>query len=69
LVRNGIPPEHALKMAPIFAADLLGVDDRGELAPGKRADVIAVDGNPLDDIGTMERVRFVMKQGVIYRSP
>jgi imidazolonepropionase-like amidohydrolase len=69
LVRNGIPPEHALKMATIFAADLLGVDDRGELAPGKRADLIAVDGNPLDDIGTMERVRFVMKEGAIYKMP
>jgi imidazolonepropionase-like amidohydrolase len=69
LVRNGIPPAHALQMATIFAADLLGVDDRGELAPGKRADLVAVDGNPLDDIATMERVRFVMKQGVIYRMP
>jgi len=69
LVRNGIPPEHALKMATIFAADLLGVDDRGELIPGKRADVIAVDGNPLEDISTMERVRFVMKQGEIYKAP
>ena len=69
LVKNGIPEEHALKMATIYAADLLGVDDRGELVPGKRADIIAVDGNPLENIGTMENVRFVMKQGRVYKTP
>jgi len=43
------------------------VDDRGVIAAGKRADLIAVPGNPLDDIKVMEDVRFVMKQGTVYR--
>jgi imidazolonepropionase-like amidohydrolase len=67
LVANGIPEVHALKMATVFAADLLGVDDRGVIEPGKRADLIAVAGNPLEDIDVLEDVRFVMKMGVIYR--
>lgn len=65
---NGIPEVHALKMATVFAADLLGVDDRGVIEAGKRADLIAVGGNPLDDIAVMEDVRFVMKAGVVYKN-
>ncbi len=68
LVANGIPEAHALKMATVFAADLLGVDDRGVIAAGRRADLIAVPGNPLDDIAVLEDVRFVMKQGVVYKT-
>lgn len=67
LVGNGIAPADALRMATVNAAELLGVDDRGVIAAGKRADMIAVSGNPLDDIEVMEDVRFVMKQGVVYR--
>lgn len=67
LVANGVPEQHALKMATIYAADLLGVDDRGVIAVGKRADLVAVPGNPLDDIKVMEDVRFVMKKGMVYR--
>ncbi|KAA9131466.1 amidohydrolase family protein [Marinihelvus fidelis] len=67
LVKNGIEPVDALLMATIHAADLLGVDDRGVIAAGKRADIIAVAGNPLDDIAVMEDVRFVMKEGVVYK--
>ncbi len=67
LVANGVSELHALKMATIYAANLLGVDDRGVIAVGKRADLIAVPGNPLDDIKVMEDVRFVMKQGAVYR--
>jgi imidazolonepropionase-like amidohydrolase len=67
LVSNGVPELHALKMATLYAADLLGVEDRGVIAPGKRADLVAVPGNPLDDIKVMEDVRFVMKQGTVYR--
>ena len=67
LVANGIPEAHALKMATVFAADLLGVDDRGVIEAGKRADLIAVAGNPLDDIAVLEDVRFVMKAGVVYK--
>ncbi|HSD67916.1 MAG TPA: amidohydrolase family protein [Woeseiaceae bacterium] len=67
LVANGVSALHALKMATVYAADLLGVDDRGVIAVGKRADLVAVPGNPLDDITVMEDVRFVMKQGTVYR--
>ncbi|MFT4654009.1 MAG: imidazolonepropionase-like amidohydrolase [Patiriisocius sp.] len=67
LTRNGISKIDALRMATINAAELLGVDDRGELIAGKRADIIAVPGNPLNDITLMESVSFVMKQGEIYK--
>ncbi|MEQ1803090.1 MAG: amidohydrolase family protein [Gammaproteobacteria bacterium] len=67
LVARDLPEAHVLKMATVYAADLLGVDDRGSIAAGKRADLIAVPGNPLEDIRVMEDVRFVMKQGVIYK--
>ena len=67
LVARDLPEEHVLKMATVYAADLLGVDDRGVIAAGKRADFVAVPGNPLQDISVMEDVRFVMKQGVVYK--
>jgi imidazolonepropionase-like amidohydrolase len=67
LVTNGVSELHALKMATVYAADLLGVDDRGVIAVGKRADLVAVPGNPLTDIRVMEDVRFVMKLGQVYR--
>jgi len=47
---------------------LLGVDDRGVIAEGKRADLVAVPGNPLEDIRVMEDVRFVMMLGKVYKS-
>lgn len=67
MVNYGIAPAYTLQMATIFAADLLGADDRGAIEPGKLADIIAVDGNPLEDISTMEAVPFVMRGGVIYK--
>ncbi len=67
MVRRGMTPLHALQSATINAADLLGVDDRGELKPGLLADIIAVDGDPLADISAMERVVFVMKGGEIFK--
>lgn len=69
LVKRGLSEAHALQMATVYAAELLGVDDRGVLKEGKRADIIAVDGNPLEDIRTLEQVRFVMKKGVVYKQP
>lgn len=69
MVRRGMTPLHALQTATINAADLLGVTDRAELVPGRLADIIAVDGNPLDDIRLMERVSFVMKDGAIIKKP
>ncbi|NND43832.1 MAG: amidohydrolase family protein [Xanthomonadales bacterium] len=67
LVANGLTPLHALRMATVNAAELLGVDDRGIIAAGKLADLVAVDGNPLEDISVMEDVAFVMKGGQIYK--
>ena len=61
-------PLYALQSATILAADLLGVDDRAELKEGLLADIVAVPGNPLDDIRVMEQVVFVMKDGEVIKS-
>jgi imidazolonepropionase-like amidohydrolase len=65
-VERGMSPIDAIRTATINAADLLGVDDRGELAPGLLADIIAVPGNPLEEIEVLEDVHFVMKGGKVY---
>jgi imidazolonepropionase-like amidohydrolase len=57
----GISPIDSLRMATVNAAELLGVDDRGQLKVGMRVDIIAVSKNPLEDITAMEAVSFVMK--------
>lgn len=68
-VRFGMTPAQALQSATSLTAELLGWEDRvGRIAPGYFADIIAVDGNPLDDISEMEDVDFVMKGGVVYKS-
>ena len=68
MVAGGMPPMEAIQAATIVAAELLGVDDSlGSVEPGKMADLVAVPGDPLADISTMERVSFVMKQGVVYK--
>ncbi len=69
LVDRGMTPLDALRSATLHAARLLGLDDRGRLAPGLLADLVAVPGNPLDDIRVMEDVRFVMKGGRVYKRP
>lgn len=67
-VRFGMTPAQAIQSATSVSADLLGWEDRvGEIAPGMFADIIAVHGNPLDDISELEDVDFVMKGGVIYK--
>jgi imidazolonepropionase-like amidohydrolase len=53
----------------VNASDLLGVNDRGNIAPGLLADLVAVSGNPLDNIRVLEDVQFVMKGGQIYKRP
>ncbi len=63
----GMAPSAALRSATSVAAGLLGTDDRGTLAAGKLADIVAVPGNPLTDITAMERVSFVMKDGVVVK--
>ncbi len=68
LVKAGLPPAYTLQMATINAAELLGhQDELGTVSPGKYADVVAVPGNPLEDINVMSKVNFVMKAGVIYK--
>jgi imidazolonepropionase-like amidohydrolase len=67
MVKNGMSPSAALMAGTASGADLLGISDQvGTLQPGKYADVVAVAGNALDDIGATEHPVFVMKEGVIY---
>jgi imidazolonepropionase-like amidohydrolase len=67
LVARGMTPIAAIRTATLNAADLLGVDDRGVIANGKLADLIAVSGNPLDDVRVLQDVKFVMKGGKVYK--
>ena len=68
MVQAGMPPMFALQAATTHAAELLHKSDQfGRIAVGRGADVIAVPGNPLDDIAVMQRVEFVMKDGVVYK--
>ena len=69
MVEAGIPAAYALQAATIRAAEVLGVDDQGVVEAGKRADIIAMPGDPLADIGNTMKVDFVMKDGVVYREP
>jgi len=68
MTEAGMPPMEAIKSATINAADLLGIKDkRGSIEAGKMADIIAVTGDPLQDITTLARMDFVMKEGKIYK--
>jgi imidazolonepropionase-like amidohydrolase len=68
-VEAGIPPAKALQIATFNAARLLKQDkDLGSIAPGKRADLVLVDGNPAEHISDIRRCRLVMKNGVLYKS-
>jgi len=68
MVGAGMPPMFTLQAATINAAQLLRHDkELGTLSAGKIADVVAVPGNPIDDISVMKRVSFVMKDGVVYK--
>ena len=64
LVKYGMPPAEALKAATVNAADLLGLSQEiGTIEPGKSADIIAVTGDPLQDVTVLKKVGFVMAQG------
>ena len=68
MVGAGMPPMFCIQAATVNAAALLRHEkDLGSVAAGKIADVVAVPGNPIDDISLMKRVSFVMKDGVVYK--
>ena len=69
MVEWGLTPMQAIQAATANAADLLGWSERvGQLSAGHLADLVAVSGDPLRDITELERVKFVMKGGVVYRN-
>lgn len=70
MVEAGMPPLEAIRSATLEAARLLGQEDRlGTLEAGKLADVVAVPDDPGRDISSLQRVSFVMKDGVVYKRP
>jgi imidazolonepropionase-like amidohydrolase len=67
MVEAGMPAMEAIKAATVVAAEVIGMSDKiGTLEAGKLADIVATDENPLRNIKTMEKVSFVMKDGVVY---
>jgi imidazolonepropionase-like amidohydrolase len=69
MVKLGLTPLQSIQSATINAADLLGWSDKmGAVESGKWADIIAVDGDPLQDVTTLERVKFVMKGGEVVKN-
>jgi imidazolonepropionase-like amidohydrolase len=70
MVEGGMSPMEAIRSATSVAADFLGITGtHGRLEMGKQADIVAVPGNPLDDIRLMEQVNFVMKGGRVFKTP
>lgn len=70
MVEAGMPPMKAIQSATIEAARLLKIEDElGSIEVNKLADIIAVEGNPLDNISQMKEVVFIMKDGQVYKSP
>ncbi len=70
MVEAGMTPIQALKSATVNTAELLGVSETlGTLEVDKLADIIAVKGNPLDDITKLQRIEFIMKDGKLYKKP
>ncbi len=70
MVEAGMPPMVAIKSATVAAADLISMSDKlGAIEKGKLADIVAVEGDPLQDIKTMKNVSFVMKEGKVYKQP
>jgi len=68
MVEAGMPAYEAIKSATVAASDLLRISDQyGTLEAGKMADIIAVEGNPLEDVSILQDVKFVMKDGVVYK--
>ncbi|HTS00237.1 MAG TPA: amidohydrolase family protein, partial [Bacteroidota bacterium] len=69
MVRWGMTPMQAIRAATTTAAELLDMKGKiGEISPGAFADIIAVEGDPLQQIDILEQVKFVMKEGKVYRN-
>jgi imidazolonepropionase-like amidohydrolase len=69
MVKAGMTPMQAIQSATINAADLLDIKNKaGSITIGKYADIIAVENNPLDDVTILEHVKFVMKDGTVYKN-
>ena len=69
LVDRGMTPLEALRSATLYAADLLGKNDRGIIESGRLADMVAMPGNPLDDISATQRIDWVMMGGRVFSHP
>ena len=70
MVKWGMTPAQAIASATTAASELMGMQDQvGSISPGKLADIVAVPGDPLADITLLEKVDFVMKDGVVYKKP
>jgi imidazolonepropionase-like amidohydrolase len=70
MVEAGMPPLEAIRSATLGAAALLDQTGRlGAVEPGYAADIVAVSGDPLKDIAVLQQVKFVMKDGVVYKTP
>lgn len=70
MVRWGMTPAQAIRSATFVASELMDMQDKvGSIEAGKYADIVAVPGDPLADITVLEKVNFVMKNGVVYKHP
>jgi imidazolonepropionase-like amidohydrolase len=69
MANDGMTPAQSLRAGTVAAADLLGLQNKiGTLESGKLADIVAVPGNPLENIKVTQSVLFVMKEGTVYRN-
>lgn len=69
MTEAGMPTNEAIKTATIHAAELCGLADVGRIEPGMVADIIALEGDPLEDVSALGRVVFVMKAGAVFKQP
>ena len=67
LVKRGMTPLQAIRAATTVSAELIDAPDLGRIAPEMLADIVGVPGDPLTDITVTQRVKFVMKDGKVYK--
>ena len=69
MTEAGMPALEAIRCATVSGAELIGVGDKiGSIEKGKLADIVAVEGDPTTDIKVMGKMKFVMKDGVVYKN-